>query len=310
MNILLQAFISRVSPEDFALVSDMAYVAQNAGRIIRALLEIAISRKWAGVACVLMSLSKAIEKRVWPFDHPFAQVGDTLKMDVMRGLRRWADDYAIYDLAQMNAQEIGQLIHMNEGHGAAVLRLAKEFPTLGITFELRPLTPDLLRVSTHVQRLFTWGPKRKESVEPFWIWIEDAEGGEILQMTSVLFRQSTENVDIDFVVRMNSLTKTLGLTLRYMSDRWIGAEDEIPIILDSLVPPIPFEAFTQLQRIPLLDFSILKKTALQWEFGNKFPSLNLVQTHAFWSFMSTNHNALLSAPAGSGKSVLAQILVA
>jgi hypothetical protein len=47
VNILLQAHISKVFIEDFALVSDAAYVAQNAGRIIRALLEIALSRNWA-----------------------------------------------------------------------------------------------------------------------------------------------------------------------------------------------------------------------------------------------------------------------
>ena len=52
--------------EDFALVSDMAYSAQNGGRIIRALLEIGISRKWANVSAVLMGLSKAVEKRMWP----------------------------------------------------------------------------------------------------------------------------------------------------------------------------------------------------------------------------------------------------
>lgn len=67
VNILLQAYISKSYIEDFALVSDTAYVAQNAGRIIRALLEIAVSRRFAGVSYVLMSMSKAVEKRMWPF---------------------------------------------------------------------------------------------------------------------------------------------------------------------------------------------------------------------------------------------------
>lgn len=61
VNILLQAYISKAYVEDFALVSDMGYVAQNAGRIVRALLEIAMSKKWAPVTLSLMAMSKAIE---------------------------------------------------------------------------------------------------------------------------------------------------------------------------------------------------------------------------------------------------------
>lgn len=61
VNVLLQAYISKAYIEDFALVSDMGYVAQNAGRIVRALLEIAMSKRWAPVTLSLMAMSKAIE---------------------------------------------------------------------------------------------------------------------------------------------------------------------------------------------------------------------------------------------------------
>lgn len=61
VNILLQGYISRAYVEDFALVSDTGYVAQNAGRIARALVEIGTSRKWAQTAAVLIEMSKSIE---------------------------------------------------------------------------------------------------------------------------------------------------------------------------------------------------------------------------------------------------------
>jgi len=64
VNILLQAHISRHFIEDFALVSDSAYVAQNSGRIARALLDIVVSRKWSAAAFVFISLCKSIE-RAW-----------------------------------------------------------------------------------------------------------------------------------------------------------------------------------------------------------------------------------------------------
>lgn len=62
-NILLQAWISRANFEDFALVSDSAYVAQNSARICRALFKIALNRRWGNLCQVLLSLCKSIEKR-------------------------------------------------------------------------------------------------------------------------------------------------------------------------------------------------------------------------------------------------------
>lgn len=62
-NVLLQSYISRAHVEDFALVSDTAYVAQNAARIARALFMIALNRRWGHLCLVLLSVCKSIEKR-------------------------------------------------------------------------------------------------------------------------------------------------------------------------------------------------------------------------------------------------------
>lgn len=62
-NILLQSWISKANFEDFALVSDSAYVAQNSARICRALFKIALNRRWGNLCQVLLSLCKSIEKR-------------------------------------------------------------------------------------------------------------------------------------------------------------------------------------------------------------------------------------------------------
>ena len=63
VNILLQSYISKARIEDFALVSDSGYVAQNAGRICRALFQIALNRKWGNLCQVLLSLCKSVEKK-------------------------------------------------------------------------------------------------------------------------------------------------------------------------------------------------------------------------------------------------------
>lgn len=288
----------------------MAYVAQNAGRIIRALLEIAMSRKWAGATNVLMSLSKAVEQRVWPFVHPLVQYQDKLRREVLLNITRWADEYEISDLKQMTAAEIGELTHLNPTHGTAILRISREFPALDLSYELRPLTSDLLRVSVHAERAFNWGPNRKDGSESFWIWAEDAFGEDILQLAHVSFRQTTEKVDVEFVLSLNGARASQGFVLRYVSDNWMGSEDEYRVDINALVRPQTFENFTIVLPVPFLDLSSLKDERLQYAFGTHMQNLNALQTQAVWSVMSTGENALFCAPTGAGKSTLMRMFVA
>ncbi|QRV72722.1 hypothetical protein RhiJN_00736 [Ceratobasidium sp. AG-Ba] len=189
VNVLLQGYISKYNPQDFALVSDMAYVAQNGGRIIRALLEVAISRKYASTAASLAQMSLAVEKRMWPFVNPMEQFTGELRADVIHNLTRWADQYTPAELAQYSAQALGELIHMNRDHGAALLRAAKQFPSAELSVRVRPLTAELLKIQVTATRKFEWG-KRHESREPFWLWVQDEEGSKILQFTRVTFLSS------------------------------------------------------------------------------------------------------------------------
>lgn len=64
INVLLQAYISQLKLEGFALVSDMVYVTQSAGRLIRAIFEICLHRGWAQLTERTHTLSKMIDKRM------------------------------------------------------------------------------------------------------------------------------------------------------------------------------------------------------------------------------------------------------
>jgi antiviral helicase SLH1 len=286
----------------------MSYVAQNAGRIIRALLEIAISRKWAKSSSVLISLSKSIEKRLWQYQHPLLQF--SVRPEVLYNVERWADDLSFSDMVQMSAEELGQLIHMNVHHGAAVLKLAKEFPSLSLTYDLRPLTSDLLRVVVHVSPSFVWTSRREQATEPFWLWLEDPGGQRILQLSRFLVRATTKSMDIDFVIQLTPDSMEKGLVLRYISDRWLNAEDEVFISLGELVIPSQFNEYTTVLNLPFLSLDVLKHDALKWAFSNRgIHNLNALQTHAIWSVCNASQNALLCAPSGSGKSTLVMMLL-
>ncbi|KAF0914661.1 hypothetical protein E2562_031124 [Oryza meyeriana var. granulata] len=57
INVLLQAYISRLKLEGLSLSSDMVYIRQNAGRLVHALFEIVLKRGWAQLAEKALNLS-------------------------------------------------------------------------------------------------------------------------------------------------------------------------------------------------------------------------------------------------------------
>lgn len=306
VNILLQGYVSRVYVEDFALVSDSAYVAQNAGRIIRALLEIALSRKWAPVTSALMAMSKAVERRMWPFDHPLAQ--SSLSPDTIFNLTRWADEVEISELANMSAADLGEMIHLNERLGGFVRQAARQFPALRIEHALRPLTHDLLRIVIDVSRAFEWKERMHGGLEPFYVWIEDEAGIEILQWANVLFRPHTSTTTLSFVVPI-SKPQPRWLSIRWISDRWLGSEDSIPLRLDSLIMPAPPSPHLALLDLPLLPISALQDPVLSALYSQKLAAFNALQTQCFHTLMHSRANTLLCGPTASGKSTIAQMAI-
>lgn len=285
----------------------MAYAAQNGGRIVRALLEIAISRKWANVTAVLMGMSKAIEKRLWPFDQPLKQFD--LKADVFYALEKWANDYSVAELAEMNSAYLGELIRMNERHGTAILNSARQFPTVKIGYYLRPLGFDVLKIAVTITRAFNWNTKIHAPAEPFWLWVEDHDGMTILQLSHLLFRQATESLGVDFVISIPNGMPPPSVTIRYVSDRWMGAEDEVSIPLKWVVMPAPSSSHTPRLDLPFLPLSVMHTPILENLFSRHLRELNAIQTQVFWSLMQTRLNALVCAPTGGGKSTLGQLLI-
>ncbi|OJA16987.1 hypothetical protein AZE42_00549 [Rhizopogon vesiculosus] len=307
VSILLQSYISRLPVEDFALVSDAAYVAQNGGRIARALLDIAISRKWARVAIVLMGITKAIEKRLWPFGEPLRQFD--LKAEIIYGLENSGEEYSPAELASMTAAELGKLVRLNERHGQALRTAARQFPMVKMTSSLRPLGSDVLRIVVSVTRDFDWSSKVHDSGEPFWLWVEDHEGIEILQLVHLLFRESTKSLDVNFVVSISSNVPPPYFTIRFMSDRWIGAEDELHVSLDGLVMPASCPDHTPRLDLPFLPRSSLGLPVLEELYSPRLHDFNAIQTQVFWSLINTSMNVFISAPVSCGKSLMGQLAI-
>lgn len=130
VNVLLQSYLSQSKISSFTLQSDTNYVAQNAGRITRALFEICLKRGWSTLAGHYLEMCKSIDRRVRPDQSPLRQFYfDELPRDVLRRLEELNTDVNV--LLEMDPKEIGQLVR-NTKAGSLVLSLVQKLPYLNI----------------------------------------------------------------------------------------------------------------------------------------------------------------------------------
>ena len=244
---------------------------------------------------------------MWPYEHPLQQF--SLTRELIYNLQQWADELSVREIATQTAQQLGTLIHMNVNHGEALLRTAKEFPSAAISYKLQPLTPDLLRVKVEIRPSFIWSTKVHGSAEPFWIWVEDSTGTDILQWSHLVFRATTKLITKEFTVPIPLSALPPSITIRFISDKWLGAEEEIVVSFDELVMPTSSHRHSTLLDLPPLRPQALRNTELQHQVQAKLRQFNSIQTQAFFMVYNTPQNVLIDAPAAGGKGILAQLAI-
>ncbi|KAI9760134.1 MAG: hypothetical protein M4579_001854 [Chaenotheca gracillima] len=304
-NILLQSYISRARLEDFALVSDSAYVAQNAARICRALFMIALNRRWGYQCLVLLSMCKSIDKQIWPFQHPFHQFD--LPQPILRNLEEKNTTTSVDALRDMEPAEIGHLVHNNR-MGNTISKLLDNFPTLTVEAEIAPLNRDVLRIKLFITPDFRWNDRHNGSSESYWIWVEDSETSEIYHHEFFLLtrRKLYDEHELNFTIPLSDPIPSQ-IYVRAVSDRWIGAETVTPVSFQHLIRPDTESVYTDLLNLQPLPVSALKNPLLEEVYGQRFQFFNPMQTQIFHCLYHTAANVLLGSPTGSGKTIAAEL---
>lgn len=304
-NVLLQSHISRARLEDFALVSDSAYVAQNASRICRALFMIALNRRW-GIQClVLLSLCKSIEKQIWPYQHPFHQFD--LPIPILKHLDEKSAVSSIESLRDMDPAEIGSLVH-NHSMGTKIARLLDNFPTLTVECEIAPLNRDVLRIHLYLSADFRWNDRLNGTSESYWIWVENSETSEIYHHEFFILTRKRlyDDHELNFTIPLSDPLPTQ-IYVRAVSDRWLGAETVTAVSFQHLIRPDTESVYTDLLDLQPLPVSALKNPLLEEIYGQRFQFFNPMQTQIFHTLYHTSANVLLGSPTGSGKTVAAEL---
>ena len=304
-NVLLQSYISRARLEDFALVSDSAYVAQNAARICRALFMIALNRRWGYQCLVLLTLCKSIERQIWPTQHPLHQFD--LPVPIMRNLDMKSSVSSIEALRDLEPAEIGQLVH-NNGMGRTIAKILDNFPTVTIEAEIAPLNRDVLRIKLYISPDFVWNDRHHGSSESYWIWVENSETAEIFHHEFFILNRKKlyDDHELNFTIPLSDPLPTQ-IYVRAVSDRWLGAETVTPVSYEHLIRPDTESVYTDLLDLQPLPVSALKNSLLEEIYGQRFQFFNPMQTQIFHTLYHTANNVLLGSPTGSGKTVAAEL---
>lgn len=303
VNVLLQAFISRIGINNSALVSDSAYVGQNATRISRSLFLISLNRRWGRLARMLLSLCKSIEKRLWSFEHPLAQFD--LTQPVLNNLSEKAP--SILELREMSNNEIGELVH-NHRMGSAVGGYVDKFPLLNIEASIAPITKNVLKVHLEIEPDFAWDYKIHGKAQFFWIWIEDSESYELLHVEKFILSKAKLNDShiMDVTVPLNDPIPPQ-IIVRAISDTWLGSETTEAVSFQDLIRPDTEPIITKLLKLRPLPIKALHNPVIESIYDSKFQFFNPMQTMIFNTLYHQDTNVLLGSPTGSGKTVGAEL---
>ena len=306
VNILLQSYISRKRVETFSLISDLHYISQNGGRILRGLFDIALKKGWPRVTQTLLLIAKCVDLQLWPYDHPLCQMQSMLSQDLFEKLRN-RQDLDLFRLQDMDEHEIGRIINYQKG-GAIIKKCVTQFPCIELKSVVQPITRTVLRVRVTIIPKFVWNERIHGNSLSWWLWVTDSENDHMYynEFITINKKQVRTNEEIDVVFTIPIFEPLPDQYLLFaVSDLWLHSETQETLSFKHLVLPEVYPPHSE-----LLDLQPLQKKVLRnedYESIFTFSYFNPIQTQVFHSVYHSDQNILLGAPTGSGKTVIAEL---
>jgi pre-mRNA-splicing helicase BRR2 len=309
INVLLQAYISRLELDGFSLVSDMVFIRQSAGRIMRALFEIALKRGWAALAERCLKYCQMIERRMWSTQSELRQF-KVLAPGVLKTVER--KGLTVEKLYPLDSSQIGEAID----HSAArkvVYNLVHAFPRLDLSATVQPITRSLLRMELTILCDFTYNLEYHGPSVSFWILVMDVDGENILHhelfvLKERLARDKSHEHFLSFTVPLFEPLPPPQYFIKVVADRWLGSETILPVSFRNLLLPEKYPPHTDLLDLQPLPVAALKNPRYEAIYKD-MKYFNPIQTQVFNTFYNTDQNALVCSPSGSGKLVCAEFAI-
>ncbi|XP_065878645.1 DExH-box ATP-dependent RNA helicase DExH14 isoform X2 [Euphorbia lathyris] len=304
ISILIQLYISRGSIDTFSLVSDAAYISASLARIMRALFEICLRRGWSEMSLFMLEYCKAVDRQIWPHQHPLRQFDKDLSSEILRKLEERGAD--LDRLQEMEEKDIGALIRYPHG-GKLVKQYLGYFPWIQLSATISPITRTVLKVDLLITPDFIWKDRFHGVAQRWWILVEDSENDHIYHSELFTLTKRTARG------QPQKLTFTVPIFephppqyyIRAVSDTWLHAEAFYTISFHNLALPEARTTHTELLDLKPLPVSSLGNNS--YEALYRFSHFNPIQTQTFHVLYHTDNNVLLGAPTGSGKTISAEL---
>lgn len=285
----------------------MVYVQQSAGRLMRALFEIALAKKWASLAEKILDICKMIERRLWLSQCPLRQF--TAIPDLICRKLEKVQDIHWDRYSDLKPHDLGELVKMPK-MGKTLFKFVHMIPKLIVDARAHPLSRNTLEVNVSLTSDFEFNEQIHGYQLLFWLVVEDGDGDRILYYEPIILKSKTAalgwhfNTSI-FVKLYEPLQPQY--FLKVISDRWMHSSTCVPISFKHIILPAKGSSPSE-----LLDLRPLPTKALPLilaELLRGIERLNPIQTQLFSTIYEQESNALVCAPVGSGKTVCIQLAI-
>lgn len=304
VNILLQAYISKLRLDGFALMADMVYVVQSAGRLFRAMYDLALRRKWSRLAKTLLDISKMIERRLWLTHSPLRQFPDVPR-EILQVSERSMTPWKYY-LALEEPKLAIQAFKAGK-FGSLAWDLLQKFPQISFSHTALPITPSLMMVQLEITPHWQWDTDVHGFSESFIVMVEDCDSERVLFQDNLIVRKDFigEVHHVDFTVPLFEIEQP-NFFVSIISEKWLHCLSRTPIMLTHMTLPSKFPAPTLLNDdAPLVKVSELGVEEFSSVFS--FEEFNKFQSDAFDAVYNTERNILFNTSKGNGKTVVAEL---
>lgn len=304
INVLLQLYVSKLRLEGFALNADMVYVTQSAARLMRAIHEICLHRRWAHLAKMSLDLCKYVQSRMWSTGSAFRQYGTLAPPELVRTTEQSPLPFASY--FQLSAVQLAETINFR-GRAQLAHDLLRQYPRLTVSAAAHPVSADMVHCLVELRPQWTWNRALHGAQERFLVLVADNDGEHVLHASNVSFTPANVRcgITLDFSVSAVHANAPAWFVTA-SSERWVHACWRAPIDLYHMTmprAPAPLTNVLDVQSVPVAALGAQFAACFGFAHFNKF------QSQCFHSLWNTNESVFVGASKACGKTTVAQLAV-